>query len=366
MKVLVDRHHAGLFHSMQLLFDRLGGTVYTPMGHDWWDAGYWRFGEGTYPDDRLAQQFLNTAQFEDGVTYDPEFPDRVIRGVLLDDAIGADSWDAGWDYVVATLQDNQHGFARFARETGAKFVLAVGNTGQLIDWGLDPIVLNSSEMPLLGRGVNIGQEFDSDGIFARAPISNALRIGSFANVMPQMPCWPLLDYARKTAQDLDFRVHGIDGPDGNVKPIDAIANVMRGCGWGWHDKTHGDGFGHVIHYWAAMGRPLIGHASHYRGKRAEPLWEDGVTAIDLDKHHIDEALDMVRSISSEPRVHNDMSVAIRRRFDELCDWDRDAKAVADVLGIRAVETLPESNRPRPVLETGLLQGVGSDAAESMA
>jgi hypothetical protein len=28
-----------------------------------------------------------------------------------------------------------------------------------------------------------------------------------------------------------------------------------------------------------------------------------------------------------------MSVAIRRRFDELCDWDRDAKAVADVLGM---------------------------------
>jgi hypothetical protein len=42
---------------------------------------------------------------------------------------------------------------------------------------------------------------------------------------------------------------------------------------------------------------------------------------------------MVRSISSEPRVHNDMSVAIRRRFDELCDWDRDARAVADVLRI---------------------------------
>jgi hypothetical protein len=339
MRVLIDRHHAGLFHSLQLLFDRLGGTVYTPRGHAWWDEGYWRFGEG-YGDDRLARQFLDWEgdPTTPNVTYDPEFPDRKITGITLDKALASWPTDVtGWahpfDYVVATLQDNQHGFARFARETGATFVLAVGNTGQMIDWGLDPIVLNSSEMPILGRGVTIGQEFDSDGLFARAPINNALRVGSFVNCMPQIACWPLLQTAQEIAPDLTFRIHGINGPDEVVKPIDRIASVMRGCGWAWHDKEHGDGFGHVIHYWAAIGRPLIGHASHYRGKRAEALWEDGVTAIDLDRHPLPEALDMVRSISSEPRVHNDMGVAIRRRFDELCDWDRDARAVADVLRI---------------------------------
>ena len=338
IRVLVDRHHAGLFHSMQLLFDRFHAAVYTPQGHDWWDQGYWNFGRDAYGDDRLARQFLDWTgpdPLMPAVTYDPEFPERAIYGVPLHKVLArwGDGMAMPFDYVVATLQDNQHGFARLAREIGAQLVVAVGNTGQMIDWGLDPLVINSSEMPIMGKGVNVGQEFDSDGIFARVPISNALRIGSFANCMTSMPCWPLLDYARKTTRDLSFRVYGIDGPDGNVKPITAIADTMRGCGWGWHDKTHGDGFGHVIHYWAAMGRPLIGHASHYRGKRAEGLWVDGETCIDLDRHHIDEALDMVRAISSDPARHNDMSVAIRRAFDAECDWQRDADAVAELLGL---------------------------------
>lgn len=338
---LADRHHAGLYHSLGLLFERVArvaghdtangpaAALYTPQGHEWWDQGYWRFGEG-YGDDRLARQFLDWTGDEPYPhrTAESEFPDTPVWGMTLDEARAYP-----FDYVVATVQDNQHGMARFAREIGAQFVLAVGNTGQLIDWGQDPLVLNSSEMPIHGRGVNIGQEFDSDGVFAYEPISNATRIVSLANCMTSMPCWPLLAHAREAAPDLTFRIHGIDGPDGNLKPSTTIAAAIRGAGWGWHDKTHGDGFGHVIHSLAAVGRPLIGHASHYAGKRAEGLWVDGETCIDLDRHPITEALTMVREISSDPMRHNDMSVAIRRRFDELCDWDRDARLVADLLGL---------------------------------
>lgn len=351
IRVLVDRHHSGLFHSMQLLFDRIahatghgsidpytkpGAALYTPQGHDWWDEGYWNFGRDTYGDDRLARQFLDWKGEEEGYehrTYDTEFPETPIHGISLAEArYYFGRWNTGPAFIVATLQDNQHGFARLAQETGAQLVVAVGNTGQMIDWGLDPLVINSSEMPVLGRGVNVGQEFDSDGLFAWRGITNPTRIVSLANCMTSMPCWPLLEHARGEP-DLSFRVHGIDGPDGNLKPITSIAHAIDAAGWGWHDKTHGDGFGHVIHYLAAMGRPLIGHASHYRGKRAEGLWVDEVTCIDLDLHPLPEALDMVRAISSDPARHNDMSVAIRRAFDAECDWQRDADAVAELLGL---------------------------------
>ena len=221
ISVLVDRHHAGLFHSLQLLFDRIGQRIgapyvalYTPQGHEWWDEGYWNFGRDAYGDDRLARQFLDW----DGDTYphtthDPEFPETAIHGITLGQARAYTLSPGGWDFIVATLQDNQHGFSRFAREAGAQFVVGVGNTGQMIDWGLDPLVLNSSEMPILGRGVTVGQEFDSDGLFARAPITNALRIGSFANCMTSMPCWPLLQEAAHKAGDLQFHgcLLGVDG-----------------------------------------------------------------------------------------------------------------------------------------------------------
>jgi len=338
IRVLADRHHAGLFHSLQLLFARLGGEVYAPRGSAWWDEGYWRFGEG-YGDNRLARQFLEGGWAEEGPTYDPEFPGQPIRNVFLHEAR-----ELHWDVVLASVPDNQAGYKRFADEVGAKFALSVGNTGQYVDWGLDPLVLNNSEMPMKpGSYVDIGQEFDSEHLFGFSSIHYQDRDGwnseiarnvtSLANVMPQMPCWPLLDFARKDAPDLRFRIHGIDGPDGNLKPIGNIANAVRSAGWGWHDKTHGDGFGHVIHYFAAAGRPLIGHRGHYVGKRAEGLWEDGVTCIDLDRHPIEEALDLVREISADPERHNAMGRAIRDRFEAECNWEQDADNVGALLGL---------------------------------
>lgn len=50
MRALVDRHQADLYYSLQLLFeDRLGVQLFTPIGHEWWDEGYWNFGRGTCP-----------------------------------------------------------------------------------------------------------------------------------------------------------------------------------------------------------------------------------------------------------------------------------------------------------------------------
>ncbi len=56
MNVLADRHHAGLYRSLQLLGDRLGWNLYTPVGMDWWDAGV--------PASR--GRFIGTALMQDG------------------------------------------------------------------------------------------------------------------------------------------------------------------------------------------------------------------------------------------------------------------------------------------------------------
>lgn len=318
MKVLVDRHHAGLYRSMQLLGDRLGWDIFTPIGHEWWDEGYWSFGRWTYPDDRLAQQYLLAAQEPDN-----EFPDMPIAYVTLEQAKAM-----RWDLIVATLQDNQDGFARFARETGAQFVVQVGNTGQQINWGLDPIVINSSEMPILGRGVYYHQPMDPIAFAEPTEIRTA---ASFVNCMTSMgSCWDLLERAK---HEIPVAVHGIDGPDGVIKPLTRSIEMMAAVGWGWHDKAHGDGFGHVIHAWAAVGRPLIGHASHYKGKMAEGLWIDGETCIDLDRHSVAEAVEIVRSVS--PERHRAMCAAIRSKFDAI-PWEGEAAAIAGLFAREAV------------------------------
>jgi hypothetical protein len=317
MNVLSDRHHSGLYHSLQLLAERLGWTLYTPIGHEWWDAGYWDFGHSTYNDDRLAQQFLVGVAGPDGLGAPPdgEFPDWPINAVTLDQARVMN-----WAFVIATVPDNEDGMARFADAMGARFIVQVGNTGQFVNWRRDPLVLSSSEMPILGRGVVYHQEIDA---IAYHPPKHRGTAASFVNCMPFMgTCWVLLQEAQGLG--LPIYVYGIDGPDGIIKPNTALVELMAAVDWGWHDKQQGDGFGHVIHTWAAVGRPLIGHGSHYRGKMGERFWKDGVTCIDLDKHSIAETVEMIGKMCR--CRHEDMSMAIRAEFDEI-DYAGEAETI---------------------------------------
>jgi hypothetical protein len=314
MRALIDYHHADLAESLHLLLtDRLGIDLYIPVGPEWF-PDVWAFGHTTWGDDRLARQFLNRQNVE----VDDAHPDRPHSVVSL-----AEAQDMDWDFVIASVPDNYRGYARFAQEHGAKFVIQAGNTNQFIDWTLNPLVLNSSEMPLVGRGVTYHQEFDLDAFAYSDAESNI--VGSFVNCMDRMPCWSFLAEATGLLPNT-FRIHGIDGPDGNIKPTRDVGTLMRSYGWAWHDKVTGDGFGHVIHGWAAVGRPLIGHASHYAGKMAGPLWEDGVTCIDLDRHSVAELPSLLETLDNVR-----MGRAIRDRFDELVDYDEEAEAVRSLL-----------------------------------
>lgn len=340
--ILVDRHHADLYHSHQRLFERrLGFGLVTPLGHEWWDEGYWRFGE-VFGDDRLAAQYLAIDakwwEQERGVyvMHDPAHPrDWPIVGMTLERAR-----TMPWLATLATVQENQAGLARFAREHDARYLYHIGNTRQQVDWSLDPFALVAAEAPLDGRGCLIGEEID-DGAFGpfrfRDPVhghfvTNRKRISSFVNLMPRIPeVASMWAGARALMPEFTFTSYGHDCPDGNLHPVEAIAAQMAMSGWGWHDKPTGDGFGHIIHNWAAIGRPLIGHARYYRGQRAEPLWQDLTTCVDLDLHPLPEAIEIIRAISADPEAHALMCRNIRQVYAGLVDWQGDAERVREGL-----------------------------------
>lgn len=342
MRALVDRHQADLFYSLQRLFeDRLGIEVYAPIGHEWFDQGYWQFGH-EHLGRALADQFLGLdAKYKlwnafppphrpsgrgHYITYDPAHPSRRLPCVTLEQFRSM----GGWTHIVATVQDNQAGFARLASETGAKYVYQVGNTRQEVAWNLDPLALVSSEIPILGRGVVMHQPFDHTGDFRyRDPDEAEGLISSFVNLMPRLAEWPV---AADLLARLPFpsRIYGIDGPDGNLHPVSAIADEMARSAFALHLKVTGDGFGHVLHNWAAVGRPLVGRSSYYRGQMGERFWQDGVTCIDLDQHSPQEAADLIIAIWADKPRYRAMCAAIRAEFDRI-DWDAEARAVADLL-----------------------------------
>ena len=330
MRALVDKHQADLFYAMQLLFeDRLGVDVYTPVGQEWFDEGYWQFG-AEHLGRALADQFLGldakwTRHADHWCTFDPAHPQRLILGVTL-----AQFRERRWSYTVATVQDNQEGFHRLAQESGARYVYQVGNTRQQVRWDLDPLAIVSSEVPIEGRGVRIHQPFDHETTFRYRPSGDPLTIASFVNCFPRIECYPEFEATRSYLPEFTFGVYGIDGPDGNLHPVDAIADAMAASSFAWHDKITGDGFGHVLHNWAAVGRPLIGHASHYAGQLGAHLWQDGVTCIDLDGRSPEGVADTIRAVAADPRHHRAMCASIRQEFDRI-DWDGEAAAVAALL-----------------------------------
>lgn len=334
MRALIDRHHSDLFYSLQLLFeDRLDIQVWTPVGREWWDQGIWRFGHG-YGDERLVEQYLALpgpwSDMHDGtwLTVDPHHPERPIRGV--EHRVASDE---AWDFVVATVDDNEHGFAEYARKVGARYVRQVGNTRAIVDWRLDPLALVSSEVPIHGRGIVYHQEFDDRNLFAWHPIDLPGAVRSFVNLFAHTPCYGSWSEAKALAPEFTWLEHGHQGRDGFLSPVERVAQAMDRTGWGWHDKIQGDGFGHTLHQWASMGRPLVGHANHYRGQMGEALWVDGETCIDLDKHSVPEAVEMMREVSRSPVRMGMMSEAIHMKYRSLVDFDQEEVAIRELLGL---------------------------------
>lgn len=340
--ILVDRHQADLLYAIQRLFDdRLGIGVYIPLGYEWWEEGYWRFGE-CFGDRRLADQYL---QISDGVhrpagptgvyvTFDTAHPERPIYGLTLE-AFWRYADDSDDLFVMPSVQENQRGYKRLADETGARYLYQVGNVGQQIDWDLDPLLISTTSAPITGRGVQVRQEIDSGPgeTYGWSPPIETRVVRNAVNSLNRLPGYAdfLALEEALAPEGFAFTIHGHEGRDGDINPVDALAELMRSSGWGFHDKPVGDGFGHVIHAWAAVGRPLIGHASYYSGCLAEGFWQDGVTCVDLNRHSLAETTALVREISADRERHLSMCRAIRAEFDSVTDYERDASAVRALL-----------------------------------
>ena len=99
----------------------------------------------------------------------------------------------------------------------------------------------------------------------------------------------------------------------------------------WPASMYRDGFGHVIHDWFAVGRPVFGHESYYRPQLAGPLWVDGVTSFDLEHRSAEEVTAILRRIREDEDYHLRLCENAAARFREVVDFDADAEAIRKLL-----------------------------------
>lgn len=361
MRVLADFHHHALAESLAVLFsDRFGAELFFPAGMDWFAEGYWAF-EKEWHGDRVARQYLDgiwaNATTRDGLELltDPRHPGRMLRGVTL-----AAAREMTWDLVLSTLPANDAGLHRFSGETGARFGVQLGNNGQ--DSRLDLATFILASTTLAGREPDTAdpaawgrvmeyaglptvvyhQEFDLGTFRAGAPAEADRRtIASFVNCFPETPVYSsFLALARSWGDLADWKVYGSYGsaaPDeyaaGDISWVPAVADAMRAARIGWHSKYWGDGFGHVAHNWAAVGRPLLVSRRYYVDKLAGALFVEGDTAWDIDAYSPEELRRIVVRLQTDDAWYAERCAAMAGRFRELVDFDKEADAIRSVLGL---------------------------------
>jgi len=353
MKVLADYHHHDLWESLELLCARLGWDLFRPIGMDWFDQGYWNH-ERKWHGDAIAKQYLQRwGTDENGKRHDLSHPDRYQNLITLDQAR-----EDPPDIVISSLAHNHEGFGLFAAQVNATFGLQIGNVRfSAIDmaedrWDLAKFGLISGKLPgpvpvphviyhqeFVGfdpkpppRGLSmIGTRPDGqvdtwhDGKF---------RISSFVQCYPESPTYGALTGAALDAPDFDWRVYGAYGQApmdhysaGNIDTCLGVARAMQDSDVAWHAKAWSDGFGHVIHNWFSIGRPVFGFESYYRDQLAGALWIDGVTSFDIERRSRDEVVALLRQLEANPEMHLRMCDAAAARFREVVNFDEEEQQI---------------------------------------
>jgi len=346
MRLLADYHHHDLWESLELLCERLGWELVRPIGMEWFDAEYWNF-ERPWHGDAVARQYLQHWDTDkEGVfpklRYDPSH-DRWQKLITLEEARAFPP-----DIVMASVAHNHEGLHRFAQEVGAKFGLHLGNVRfspidmaedrwDLADFGIVTSILPA---PVDKPHVVVHQEFSLEDFRHEPPDPlsvkfTPMRVSSFVNCFPEnvnaYAGWKSVAGIRP---QYDWRVYGAYGsvPEdeyacGNIDKCSAVGDAMRASDIAWHTKQWSDGFGHVIHDWFAVGRPVVGHEWYYKNQLAGPLWQEGVTSFDLTDKSPDEVAGIIDRLYNDPDLRLRMGENAAARFREVVDFDEEEQAI---------------------------------------
>ena len=337
MRLLADYHHHDLWESLELLCERLGWTLYRPMGMEWFHEGYWNF-ERAWHGDAVAKQYLEPWGSDTDKRYDPSH-DRYQRLLTLQEAR-----DEPPDIVMASVAHNHEGLHRFAREVGAKFGIHLGNVRfspidmtedrwDLADFGIVTSILPG---PVPKPHVVVHQEFSLTDFRHEPPKPNGgMVVSSFVNCFPENPqAYANFRAVAASRPQYDWRVHGAYGsiPEdeyaaGNIDKCSAVGDAMRASDVAWHTKQWSDGFGHVIHDWFAVGRPVIGHEWYYRTQLAGPLWQEGVTSFDITDKSPEDVASLLDRLAGDSDLRLRMGENAAARFREIVDFDEEEQAI---------------------------------------
>jgi len=339
MKIFSDMHHGGLYASFKYLFeDRLGHQLYRPIDLDWFDAGYWHaarpygnnpdtvnqyLGLGAIPKDKTPPLNTPSSVVEDGVHYI-----RDVAHGFYHKAISLETFKKmEFDVVIASIPDHIEPYMDLIKSymPKAKLVYHVGNIGwhDHIPWKLVKNTMLSVKpfpIPNNRNAVFYRQEFELDDFMPTDTYS--MEITSFVNCLPEAHKFHEL---ASLLPEYKFQSFGVTCRDGIKHSVSEIASTMSSARFGYHNKPGGDGFGHVIHNWFAIGKPIIVNMYDYRDKLAGELLEDMKTCINIENRSMQEVANIIKNMSDEQ--YDEMCMEVKNTFYHKVDFEKDAEKV---------------------------------------
>ena len=335
MRILSDRHHSGLAHSLKLLFeDRLEHTLYFPIGMEWAKDKHWLLHKPYDYNLGTAEQYLQIKPEHKlvGDHYESEDTHELYtyKSITLEQFKEMDI-----DVIIASVPDHWESFTRLRDKykPNAKVICQMGNHfHEINDMILSGIVKNlmssTSAFPVSCNAVFYHQEFPLN-IFKPSNLPPNKQISSFINSYNQNRGY--IDYLSLKAEmpDWEFRSYGGSCDDGAIAGIDNLALQMQRSAWVFHSKHMGDGFGHILYSAMACGRPVITRISDYKGKLGEELMEDEATVLDIDKRSSE---DLYLYISTLPPFKYEyMCQQAYNRFCEKVNYNKEAQSIKKFL-----------------------------------
>lgn len=327
--VFADQHHMGLYNSLKLFFeDRLGGTLFRPIGNEWLDSGYWKIAEIYNNHPATVAQYLgiplNDVTDEDMIhkIWEPQH-EFWQNGLTLQKF-----YEIKPEIVVASVPEHIESFKRLASEVGAKMIYQIGNAWP-IEAGLAPNIMASAKIANVPNNINYveyHQEFSTDIFIPDVSVKPKKNIYSFVNCFNTADIykndWKLFEEIELEMPDWSFKAFGGSCRDGVANGQLGVASKMREAKFIWQTKWGGDGFGHIIYNSASVGRPLIVKKQYYIGKMGEELMIDGETCITIDGLTNQEIINKIRYFS-EPDRYVDLCNRAYINFLDKVDFDKE-------------------------------------------
>lgn len=340
MNIFADLHHGDLFYSLHRLFvERLGWTLYRPIGHDWFTEGYWKIAEPYGNAKDTINQYLDINSYgydayknlngqhyiEDDVyhIYDPGH-DYYQKGITFEKFKSIK-----FDIILSSISSHDNPYSKLQKlyQPQAKIIAHLGNGGQRTH--INDVITSTPYNPLPGQHVvYVHQELDPKIYKYVPPNPNTKNIYSMVNCLP----YPEIYNRYKNAMsDITFKAYGAGSPDGALSGSKGVGAKMPEANIGWQLKPLG-GLGHTAMGWMASGRPVICNMSENRktGGDAMLLFQPGITCIDIEQFSTEDGCKEIRKWL-EPENNLKYAENALKRFKEVLNYDQEEQNIRKFL-----------------------------------